>query len=203
MVGFVLRPWFRPAAPATVAGMSNATNTREKGAKPLSVRHERFCQAIVDGMNAGDAYHAAGYRCTRDTARANGARLLTNANVRARISKLRGRCEQACQMTREDVIRYLSRAIRTPVSEIGPNDPLAQEVTVDSVGKNIVRTRIKIVSKMDALKQLAAMCGWNAPEKIEVETGPVTRSSIEESIARLRIESPLIRRKIGQVNTVG
>src|ERR1035437_5053964 len=178
--------------------MRGAPNTREQGAKPLSVRHERFCQAIVDGMGAGDAYRHAGYKCANATARANGARLLTNANVRARISELRNKCEQACEMTREDMIRYLSRAIRTPIAEIGPNDPLAQEVTVDRLKGGTVRTRIKIVSKLEASKQLAVMCGWNAPEKIEVERGPVTRTSIEEAIARLRIESPLIRRRIGK-----
>ena len=180
--------------------MASEANTREQGAKPLSVRHERFCQAIVDEMIAGDAYRNAGYKCSNSTARSTGARLLTNANIRARIRELRDKCGQACEMTREDVIRYLSRAIRTPIAEIGPNDPLAQEVTVDRLEGGTVRRRIKIVSKIDALKQLAYMCGWNAPEKIEVEHGHVTRTAIEEAIERLRIESPLIRRIIGQAN---
>jgi hypothetical protein len=44
---FVLRPLLKSRRPGYggMAGMASEANTREQGAKPLSTRHERFCQA--------------------------------------------------------------------------------------------------------------------------------------------------------------
>ena len=56
----------------------------------LSEQQERFCRAIVEGMNQTDAYKAAGYKCKDDNvAKVNASRLLTNANVCERIAELR------------------------------------------------------------------------------------------------------------------
>lgn len=56
----------------------------------LSEQQERFCQLIVQGKNQTDAYMEAGYKVkSPEVARANASRLLTNANVEARIAELR------------------------------------------------------------------------------------------------------------------
>ena len=56
----------------------------------LSEQQERFCQLIVQGKNQTDAYMEAGYKCKGpDVAKVNASRLLTNANIVARVAELR------------------------------------------------------------------------------------------------------------------
>lgn len=56
----------------------------------LNEQQERFCRAIVEGMNQTDAYKAAGYKCKDDAvAQAAASRLLSNVIIADRIVKLR------------------------------------------------------------------------------------------------------------------
>lgn len=54
----------------------------------LSPKHERFCQAVSEGMTGAEAYLWAGYKCSSRAAAANANRLLKNDNVAARIQEL-------------------------------------------------------------------------------------------------------------------
>lgn len=53
----------------------------------LSPKHRKFCEEYLRLWNATDAYQAAYPKVNRDTARANGARLLANASISAEISR--------------------------------------------------------------------------------------------------------------------
>jgi len=55
----------------------------------LSEQQERFCQAIVAGLNQTDAYKAAGYKGAYKSLKDNAARLIANDSVAARIAELR------------------------------------------------------------------------------------------------------------------
>ncbi len=176
-----------------MAEVNNPSKTTTKG---LSAKHEKFCQLIAEGSTGYDAYRKAGYKCSKETARANAAKLLTKANILSRIEQIRAKASELCDMTKAEALRYLTRIIRTPVGDLDEKSDLVQEYHREDMGARTVRTKVKMCGKLEALKQLASLCGWNAPEKIELESGPVTRGSIEEAIARLRIESPLIRRKL-------
>lgn len=57
--------------------------------KGLSEQQERFCRAIVEGMNQTDAYKAAGYKGAYKSMKDNAARLIANDSVAARIAELR------------------------------------------------------------------------------------------------------------------
>jgi hypothetical protein len=176
--------------------MAEVRNPSKKTTKPLSAKHEKFCQLIASGSKACDAYREAGYKCNKAAASANAAKLLGNAKIILRIKEIRAKACELSDLSKADAIRYLTRIIHTPIGDLTEKSDLVQEFTQEALGANVLKTKIKMCGKLEALKQLAALCGWNAPEKIEVESGPVTRSSIEEAIARLRIESPLIRRKL-------
>ena len=56
-----------------------------------NIRHERFAQNVVSGLSLSAAYIAAGYK--EPGASANGARLLRNENVAARVAELRHQIE--------------------------------------------------------------------------------------------------------------
>lgn len=54
----------------------------------LDPKHERFCQAISEGMNGADAYLWAGYTGNSKSAAVSANRLLKNAKIQARIAAL-------------------------------------------------------------------------------------------------------------------
>lgn len=63
-------------------------------------RHEAFAQAVAKGKSAAEAYSEAGYKLHRPSA----SRLLTNANVAARVSELKERAAEQAEVTAKDVI---------------------------------------------------------------------------------------------------
>jgi len=81
----------------------------------------------------------------------------------------RRRMAEADQYQKWQLIEFLTRAITTPVGQIDEESDLAQEVTREEIGEQVARTRIKIVGKLDAAKQLATLLSWNAPEKITLD----------------------------------
>lgn len=59
--------------------------------KQLTEEQEKFCQAIVDGMNGMEAYLHAGYKTTAKGAGVSASRMLTRPHIMARIDALRAR----------------------------------------------------------------------------------------------------------------
>jgi hypothetical protein len=80
----------------------------------LNARQERFVQNLVaKGMNAAAAYGAAGYSAKRAGAvRANASRLLTNANVKARVAEMQRQAAQKASITAESIAAELDAAYK-------------------------------------------------------------------------------------------
>ena len=66
-------------------------------------------------------------------------------------------------MKRWEMIEWLTRVIRTGPGQVGPDSELAQEYQSDDLPEG-TRTRVRMVPKMDAAKQLATLLGWSGPE---------------------------------------
>lgn len=66
---------------------SGSSDEATKESKPLSVKHLRFVDEYLKTWNATEAYKSAYPKTSYTTARANGSRLLANANIRAEISR--------------------------------------------------------------------------------------------------------------------
>lgn len=58
-------------------------------------KHEIFAQLVAEGTNASQAYLEAGYNATGGAIKANASRLLSSANVKARIAELNAKTESA------------------------------------------------------------------------------------------------------------
>ena len=72
----------------------------------LSEQQEKFCRNIVEGMNQGDAYREAGYKCASDDAAwANASRLISNDKVADRITELRQKAAEATEINAEWLLR--------------------------------------------------------------------------------------------------
>ncbi len=80
----------------------------------INTRQEAFAQNLVaKGMNATAAYKAAGYAAKHDSAiRADASRLLTNANVKARVAELQREAAENAVVTAESVAAELDIAFQ-------------------------------------------------------------------------------------------
>jgi hypothetical protein len=72
-------------------------------------RHERFCQELAKGKSGVDAYVAAGYNGGKN-ALSGAARLLTNANIKARVDAIKAKAAEKCEITVADLVKELEEA---------------------------------------------------------------------------------------------
>lgn len=87
-------------------------------ARLKNVRQEAFCQAYSKSGNATEAYKAAGYQCkTDEAARANAARLITNANVCARLKELGDTKENSAIADANEQKQFATAVIRGEVPD--------------------------------------------------------------------------------------
>jgi len=146
-------------------------------------KHEAFALAVAEGLSATQAYRHHVGRCTTKSAMEAGSRLLADVKVASRVAELRigfrKLLEDRLGVSRETIARYFVSILETPVGEVDENSSLCQEYRrtrrIRSQGNGTEEwetEQIKMLSKMDAAKQLAQLCGWNEPEqsdgKIEV-----------------------------------
>lgn len=136
----------------------------EENSHGLTDRQRRFAELLVQGTAAGRAYEAAGYAARGDAADACASRLLGNAKVAAYLGHLRKQAEAKAEFSRDDLIGFLVQVIRTPISKIDAESPLAQELKISDDG-----TTLKMPNKLGAAKQLAEVLGWNKPQEVKVD----------------------------------
>lgn len=135
----------------------------------ISARQRKFVDLVLAGRAAGRAYEQAGYSARGMNANSEASKLLKKPNISQYLKAERKKLAEASQIEKWELIEFLTRAIRTPIGELNQNDDLVQEVTKDEVGEQTIRTKIKMVGKLDAAKQLATLLNWNAPVKVEVD----------------------------------
>lgn len=173
--------------------------------KPLSVRHERFCEGIAAGLSGAEAYTKAGYKVSRDDARKHAARLMTKDDVKGRIAELRKPQTKSALRKKEDNLRFLAEVIGTPLSEIGPDSPLCAEYTEEvigggnrgklkrgnapsgneKVGATVIRRKVKKPDVLRAIELYSKLLGHFEPDRVEVDAGPKTLLSIKERAAQV------------------
>lgn len=109
----------------------------------LTAKQEKFAQCVFDGMTQVDAYKIAysGGNATGKTLLENASRLAKNSKVLARIAQLRQQLDEKALWTRLDSVQALADIARG--GEARPTEKVA------------------------AIKELNAMHGFNAPQKIE------------------------------------
>jgi hypothetical protein len=110
-------------------------------------KHERFAQLVASGMTAQAAFTEADYPSPQ-----NAPRLRNNELVAKRIEELQARNERKAEMaalSRDELIGILTEivhATRARLSEARPGDGLK------------------------AAEMLTKMCGWNEPERVNVQS---------------------------------
>ena len=151
------------------------TKRKRKAAVPvrdehgLNIRERKFADHVLAGMPAGRAYEKAGYTARGAAADTGASISLRNPKMAAYIKGERRKAAEANQLERWELVGYLCRVLKTPVGSVDEMHELAQEVVRDEIADEVTRSRIKMIDKMAAAKQLAQMLGWNEPEQHKVK----------------------------------
>lgn len=134
-------------------------------------RWERFAQLCVLLDSASSAYRKLGRKKDGDIQNVdvNSARLMSKPGIRERIAELRRENDKKSTLSREQALKWLTRLITTGAGDVDPHDPLCQSHKV-TLGDGWETHEIKIPDKVVALQQLARMCGWNEPERVELSS---------------------------------
>lgn len=136
--------------------------------RKISERAKKFADLMLTGtLSATRAYRQAGFTAIGHAAEANASRMLRNADVMQYMESERAKLRSKGEIERDEIVGFLAKVLRTPVGELTPDSVLAQEY-LDEVTEDASRRRVKMVSKMDAVKQICSMMGWNAPAVVEV-----------------------------------
>lgn len=109
----------------------------------LTPKQEKFAQCVADGMSQADAYRVAfnvKQTTKPETTQANASRLMANGTISARVAELRERLTQKALWTREMSVAALLEAY--------------QEGNASA--------------KVAAVKELNAMHGFNAAQKVDL-----------------------------------
>jgi phage terminase small subunit len=104
----------------------------------LSPKHERFAQLVAGGSARKVAYRAAGFDVSNDrTAIVNSARLLSRADVRARVAELQELSAREVQLDKAYILRALMKnlsmalgEVATPVSRVNRKTGRVETVEV-------------------------------------------------------------------------
>ena len=72
-------------------------------------------------------------------------------------------------MTREELLAFYAAVIRTPADRVPAGSPVIQAYEMTESGP-----KIRICDKAAAGAQLAKMCGWNEPDKVEMRADSLT-----------------------------
>lgn len=123
----------------------------------LTAKQEAFAQAIADGMGQADAYRTAydAENMKDDSIYPIASKLMSNHKIATRVAELKSQLQSKQLWSREMSVKALVQAYKE--------------------GNGAV--------KVSAVKELNAMHGFNAPQKIDV-TGELGISRIERVLIK-------------------
>lgn len=146
----------------------------------LTSKQQRFVNEYLVDLNATQAAIRTGY--SKKTARSQGQRLLTNADIEQAIQAAQNEQQERTQITADRVVQELShvglgdiRQLYTESGHLKPIHELPAEVAamVSSVETNtigedhILITKVKLWDKNSALDKLMKHLGAYAAEKLD------------------------------------
>lgn len=148
-------------------GFGGKGRPENDGSKPLlNTKHEAFAHLIAAGGTQWGSYMQV-YQCSRDNAEAAAFRLMKKQDefgVIRRFTYLREQMSRGTVLSARERREYLASVVRTPVGSVNEHSPLAQEVTYEESEKGS-RTKVKMPSKLEALKLDAQMAGELGPSE--------------------------------------
>lgn len=171
--------------------------TPEAGGPLNNEAHEKFAQAVAEGMTATAAYraHVAEPNTLTSSCMVNASKLMAESKVRLRVVELRKDFREVLEnklgVRRETMARKLVEIIEASPEEIAnlTNSPLVQKLKRKRrvVGRGEEKEEweteeVETPSKLAAIQELNKMAGFHEPEKIE-HSGSVSIPGLGEAVA--------------------
>jgi len=139
-----------------------------KKAVKINDRQRRFCELLVEGRSAAEAYAAVYTRHKREFARQGAAKVLAKPHVREHVEKLRAELAERTMLemvaSRQEALEFLTAVLRTPAGAVDELSRICQSFKQTRLVKEI-----RMPSKLEAIEKLSKMLGWDAPVKVEHE----------------------------------
>ncbi len=174
----------------------------------LNGHHETFCQKMALGVFSNYSCYLQAYpeeTVTAAAARVNASKLLTNANIQARIAWIRAEALKNVKITLEQQLLWYQAVAETPVGYIDEESPLAQEVERTITGTEeegvVTKVKVKSPSKMDARKQIDKLMGFEKPQELNVNLGYEPPGKAMERLAGRGVDVVAILKKAGLVKS--
>lgn len=124
----------------------------------LTAKEMMFCRFIIAGQSKATAYVSAGYSANSpESASSAGCQLAQRPRVAIYLKELREAAFTANVLSLAEKRDYLSRLVRTPISQIDATSDLAQGQKFDR--ETGVMTELKIPDKLKALELDAKLAG--------------------------------------------
>jgi len=134
-------------------------------------KQETFVQLVATGEKATAAYRIA-FQTKAKSAQVSACQLLKLPKVALRVREIREKYKQHVEaqienqfLTLDEKRRFLARVARTPIGEITAQSDLCQEHTVTSAENGTRTEKIKMPSKLDAIKMDLQIMGELAKDK--------------------------------------
>ncbi|AIN12508.1 terminase small subunit [Yersinia pseudotuberculosis] len=173
----------------------------------LTQLQRRFVTALLEGTNQTEAYRRAGGKAKGDGERSKASQLVTNSNVQAFLQSVQHETVNEAIMTYTEALERLTLMGRTTIHDIATfgnyqigededGQPVFQASWKFKDSKDIKPEHLAAVAELStgkdglklklhdpkaAIKQLAEMCGWEAPKKAELtgaNGGPIQTSNL-------------------------
>ena len=107
----------------------------------LNKRQKAFCDFYIESLNATESYQKA-YECSYNTARTNGARLLTNANIKKYIDDIMQSKDESRIASQDEILQILTDIARgITEEEVVQFSQLGEELR--TTRKPTIKDRIK------------------------------------------------------------
>jgi hypothetical protein len=125
----------------------------------LNARQLKFARIVAEGASQNTAFEKVYGKSDATYA----SRLARRPAVAAEIARLQAEAAAACDLKRDEMVRFLVSIIRTPVGYLDAEHPLTQEwMEVETRG--VTRRGVKGISKLGAAKLLCGILGWLRPD---------------------------------------
>lgn len=149
-------------------------------------KKKEFARLLVESkLSKADAYRKAYKRkdMSNDAASKAASRLSKDGEILRMIDELNAQLDRSAIATKQECLEFLTAVLRTPIGQVGKDSPLCQEIAYTDSGM-----RKKMPGKIEAVRELSKLAGYNEPEKLEV--GGL--SQIAEVLAGTK-QDPLVR----------
>ena len=144
-----------------------------------NIRHEKFAQSVACGLPQSEAYRrVAGRGPSAKNANVHANEWANCSGVKERITELQAENARKCEVSREELLQFLTAVVRAKPSEASVENSHC-EITFSRNDREVV-----FPSKLQAVAQLCKMCNFNAPEKVSIDAGDSLSALLRDIVTK-------------------